>query len=243
LKVVNKKKTIIVIFFLFCVNFFQNNPCSAFSGTYDLTYGDYVAVHSSNSYGPPTYVEWSFEGNNEYIGIKVYLMTETNYYSWISGGTVPVFVLSNGDYYSDYGTFDLQTNDVWCVVFFVDDVDAIFDYTTVYISVNFRELILPGGYGYESGLAPWLLSIIIIIPLMITIGIITIVVLVIKKKKQNKIIEDTTPIDASNQVSSSHQQLNQEPQKQMLYCPNCGKEYIASNANFCVVCGTKLLRK
>lgn len=95
-----------------------------------LDYMDYVLFTAPNV-GPSGSVEWSFSSSTSYIGIIVFAMDKTNYNIFKTEDYLSAegYVLSNGNYILDYGTWVPVEKRTWYIVFFNMDPDQ--DTTTL----------------------------------------------------------------------------------------------------------------
>ena len=98
------------------------------SATTTLDYNQYVSVYYTTEYNDQ--IDWSFSGDNQYVGIIVYAMEEEEYLEFQSGGSPALYTLSSGDYVSDSGTFTVAYDDVWYIVFLNEDSDQQSTYLT-----------------------------------------------------------------------------------------------------------------
>ena len=141
-----------------------------------LGYGEHFYTSNVGTIGIEGFVNWSFSGSNEFVGIEVYIMDEFNFELFQVWGVFrESYTVSDGSYYDDFGSFDFPAEDTWYIFFFHNDLTAMLQTTTVDISVDFV-----GG-----GLVLGILLVIIIAPIVVVAAVITlIVVLVLRKKKQ-----------------------------------------------------------
>ena len=98
------------------------------SATTTLDYNHYIYLYSTAEYNNK--IDWSFSGDNQYVGITVYAMEEDEYLEFKSGGSAALYTLSSGDYISDSGTFTVPYDDVWYIVFLNEDSDQESTYLT-----------------------------------------------------------------------------------------------------------------
>ena len=204
-----------------------------------LEYKHYAAVHGNAGEGDR--FEWEFSGTNNYVGIIVMAMTESEFSKFQNGGTYYYYPLSNGSYYIDSGTFQPQSYDDWYIVFYNNDPDVQITYLTYEVN-----LVLDNAHGnggddslFDSIFFPIIIGVIVVVIIGIVIGVIQ----QSKKKKEprgalfkppqipvepiQKPIESTMPSD-----------FNQY-EKNVKYCPQCGVQQ-KLNVVYCSECGFKI---
>jgi len=176
-KLVNRRLlAIIVISCLIAITSLSFNKVAGTNYSVTLYYGEYFYTSSIGTIGIEGFVDWSFSGSNEFVGIDVYIMDEVNFWAFdydlfFSEG----YTVSDGSYYDDFGSFDFPKTRTWYIVFFHNDLTSMLQSTTLDITVDFNY----GGFGLG------ILLLIIILPIVVVVGIITlIVVLVIRKKRK-----------------------------------------------------------
>lgn len=176
-KQVNRRLlAIIVISCLIAISSLGFNKVAGSSYSATLDYGEYFYTSSNKLIGIEGFVDWSFIGSNSFVGIDVWIMRDFEFSAFHTFDlSFEGYLVSDGSYYDDYGSFDFPKEDIWYIVFLHDDLTAMLQTTTLDIRVDFD-------YGY-FGLG--ILLLIIFLPIVLVAGIITlIVVLVIRKKRK-----------------------------------------------------------
>ena len=102
--------------------------------------------------------------------------------------------------------------DTWYIVFYVNDLDAMFSPTTITLTVNY----IPSWIGF---------TILAAIILVVIITIVIIVLVVSKKRRKKAQLQQSQPFLQNTQ--------------QVIYCIKCGFAN-PHNALFCQKCGTKI---
>ena len=141
-----------------------------------LEYGEYFYATKGRTIGIGGFVDWSFTGDNAFVGIEVWIMDETNFLLFQAENPAAVgYEESDGSYISDSGSFDFPNDAIWYIIIMHNDGAAILETTTLDITVDFV-----GG-----GLVLGILLAIIIVPIVVVVVVITLViVLILRKKKQ-----------------------------------------------------------
>ena len=187
-----------------------------------LPYGSYLGVHkiADENYE----IRWEFSGSNNYVGIKVYAMTDLEFDKFQNLQTFYSYQLSDGSYYEASGTFIPRSYDDWYVVFLNADSDMQTTYLTY--DVDFIE-------------GPSLLGMIVvtIIAFLVVGGIIGACVVVFNKKTKEKrrkqdICQEIIPISYQSQNAII------ENGQGVKFCTYCGKAQ-RIDAAYCENCGRK----
>jgi len=124
-----------------------------------LDNGYYVYQYLSASGGDD--IDWSFSGSNTYVGITVYALDSDEYLNFEYGYSYEPWILSDGSYYSDYGTFYVPYSDNWFFCFINWDPDmesTILDTNLDLIENNFGGVRIDNNeyvyYSFPSELTP-----------------------------------------------------------------------------------------
>ncbi len=113
-------------------------------------------------------VDWSFNTNNEYVGLRVLAVSPFAYENYLDGGSISyVEELSNGDYYKDHGSWYPPNTGTWYIYF--ENVDS--ESVTATIEV--------------TGSQPFTILIIVVI-IVVVVAVATVIGVVIWKKKSKK---------------------------------------------------------
>ena len=190
-----------------------------------LPYGSYVYFHkiADENYE----IKWEFSGSNNYVGIKVYAMTDLEFDKFQNFQTFYPYHLSDGSYIQDSGTFTPPSYDDWYVVFRNADSDM----QTTYLTYNVDFIEDPSLLGMIVGT---------IIAFLAVGGIIGACVGVSNKKakeKQRKQEVSQKIISSSDQSDQIQKELKENAQS-VKFCTNCGKTH-RIDAVFCEGCGRK----
>ncbi len=97
-----------------------------------LDYDNYIYYYFSTAGGDE--IDWDFYGSNVGVGISVYAMDSTEFLNFESGHYYEPCILSDGNDYSDSGTFDVPYTDDWYICFNNEDPDresTILDATVI----------------------------------------------------------------------------------------------------------------
>ncbi|MCH8907525.1 MAG: hypothetical protein IH840_10585 [Candidatus Heimdallarchaeota archaeon] len=112
----------------------RKSNSKAIDGTFTIPPGAHVWVSIAQTLGIGDDIDWGFASSNSFIGITVWAFTGANYATWDSTGSAPGYLLSNGNYITATGTFDVPIKDRnWHIVFFNGDGD--YQSSSVYITV------------------------------------------------------------------------------------------------------------
>ncbi len=218
-----------------------------YSGSKTISRGGYIAV--SQDVEKDEEISWSFTSSNQYVGIYVFAMTETNFNNFERGNyaSTYVYTLSNGNYIRDEGTFEAKSDTTWYIVFWHFEEQTASS-TTVTYNVEFPSTF------------PTLIVVLLIV------GVVALVVFLIIKNstKQRSSYPSTYPPTNSyhqqmptsanqphqppsanqpHQPPSANQPHQQSPFEKVIetpvevrYCTNCGS---VMRKIFCPDCGTK----
>lgn len=223
-----------------------------------LDYNKYASIYFT-SIEKDGIIEWNFEGTNNYVGIEVWAMTDSEYYSWTAGGSATGYQESDGSYYIDSGTFDVPTADTWYIVFWNTDPDVESTYLTYEATYT-----APSSGGAWGGL-----DVFWIIMIVAVIAVCCIVPVTASQKKRSHATVSKVDIDNKNvqqtviiqQAPPPPQQYQQPPYQQPQYqqqppyqqpayqqpayqqnervnfCPNCGSKV---DGRYCERCGSEI---
>ena len=181
-----------------------------------LAYGEYAYFYSTAD--DDDKIRWEFSGTNNYVGITVFALTDTEFVKFQNFQTFYRYILSNGSYYRSSGTFYPPSYDIWYVVFLNDDSSIQITYLTYDIN------IVRGDEGsIESILYP-------ILAVVIIGGVIAAVLEISKKKK----LKEEKEIKGQKEKFTNINKF----QGSIKYCSQCGSSQ-KINAVYCVKCGEK----
>lgn len=221
-KLEKSKKTCIIFLILFLGNLpiVSVVDASKNSGTTYLSFAEYLYFWEECKEGDT--IEWEFQGSNSYVGIDVIAMTQNNFDKFELLMQFFYYELSNGQYYSDYGTFEVKSDDVWYIVFV--NLDEDFMSTNLTYEVNFKH---GGPIGLIIG---------IIVGVIVVISVIG--AIVIKTKKQKEVVPipvmDPSSPDTMFQTQPTLSEINIYAKQK--FCTNCGQS-ADPDAKYCINCG------
>ncbi|TKJ23118.1 MAG: hypothetical protein CEE43_05210 [Promethearchaeota archaeon Loki_b32] len=190
-----------------------------------LAYGEYIYFHINAD--EDDIISWEFSGLNNYVGIKVFAMTDIEFSKFQNAQTCYLYTLSNGSYYIDSGIFYPPSYDTWYIVFLnADPVEQ-----TTYLTYNVD--IERGNDGGDDSIFEEIFYPIIA---FVIIGSICVAMAEYsnkqKKKKEAEIISKLEPSFRSSEPQSSPNE------HELKYCSQCGTPQKV-NAIYCINCGNK----
>lgn len=134
----NRKRILgLLVLFSFTIPFFTNiGLAQAKSYQVILSYGEYFYASSGRSIDETGSIDWSFSGSNAIIGIEVWVLDETNFALFQADSPSAVgYEQSDGSYYSDSGSWNVQEFGKWWIVFWHNQL--LGGSTTLTIEVDF----------------------------------------------------------------------------------------------------------
>ena len=206
------------------------------SGSTTLDHNDYYYEYKHVGYS----IKWSFESSNSYVGITVLAMDQDQYNRYVLYGSSNYYILSDGSYQRDSGTFMVPHEEIWYILFINHSM------AQTYLSYNIT---------YEQVNPVYIIIAIIIV--VIIVGAIVATVLIIAKTRKPKIFESqsTKPISQPTNLPQTHKYniyrtIDDENRRiivstppvlkqNWLFCPYCGQRTVLG-ANFCANCGREL---
>jgi len=227
---INRKRMIgLLVLFSLTVLFFTNlGLAQGKSYQVTLSFSEYFSVSSGRTMDETGSIDWSFSGSNIVVGINVWILDETNFALFEADNPSAVgYEQSDGSYYSDSGSWNVQALDTWWIVFLHDQL--IGGSTTLTIEVDFI-----GG-----GLVGWLIAIIIIAPIVVVGGLIGLVIfLVVRSKKKPPA---PTPTHAAAQQPTAPPPPQPSPPAGSVFCWSCGTPN-TQGSRFCMKCGSDMAK-
>ena len=199
------------------------------SGSTTLDHGDYYYEFKHVGYS----IKWSFESSNDYIGITVLVMDQDQYNRYVLYGSSNNYILSDGSYYRDSGTFAVPNEDVWYILF----INSGATETNLSYNITFEQV------------NPLYIIIAIIIAVLI-IGLTVAIVLKKRKPRKSKITVSQSIVSPQATKHNMYKTIANEngrvniatppvSKQNWLVCKNCG-ERIELPAYFCPNCGGRL---
>ncbi len=123
-----KQKKKIILLFTICMLIFVfsafQSQAKTFGATRELDFNSSFSVGYKVSKNQN--IKWSFNGSNSLVGIIVLAMDENNYNIFMDDAfSAFAYTLSDGSYYSHYGTFKAKSSDKWWIAFINLDGDML----------------------------------------------------------------------------------------------------------------------
>ena len=202
------------------------------SGSTSLDPGDYYYEYKHVRFG----IKWSFEGSLSSVGILVAAMDQDQYNKYVFYGQIRFcryYVLSDGSYWRDSGTFAVPNEDVWYILFINSGaMETSLSYNVMFEQVN-----------------PLYIIIAVIIAVLI-IGLTVAILLNKGKTRKPKITVSQSIVSPQPTKHNIYKIIANENgraniatpptlKQNWLVCTNCG-ERIELPAYFCPNCGGRL---
>jgi len=224
-----------IVLALFFVN---NTPVKAEDYNVTINYNYYYPLFSEGKMDTTGSIYWSYITSN-YVDLEVWILDDSNYDIYESGGTATGYPVSEYVNYFDSGTFNIPYEDKWYIIFINAD-NLHLSSTTASITVTFN-----GVKTFSDQQA-----IIIAVVAGVVITAIAVPVSIANKKKKAQAASQQTPINQQpisiiqepttyTQVQPIQTQPIQKQQPKTKYCPHCGNEN-KSESHFCAYCGASM---
>lgn len=189
-----------------------------------LSYGEYAYFSTEADKGDKFH--WEFSGTNSYVGIKVYAMTDSEFYKFQNYQTFYSYKLSDGSYYRDSGTFRVTSYDTWYLVF----LNADSDMQTTYLT-----------YDLEIERAVDFTPIIVAIVIIVVCSVISILIGIAYRQKNKREVQPvyapvqpqlyskpvTITLPQPNNIIKFCSQCGTPQQRDVIYCAKCGNKFVS----------------